>query len=117
MDIQQYKSDVLSIKNVLYRFAFRFLNDDQEAQDVVQEVLIKAWEKRQSLLEVKNVKAWCLVVTKNIALNRLRGKRDNMVDMQQYLNLKSKGKDPYPCFLDSNIAACPPYCLVFREVC
>lgn len=79
----------------MYRFAFRFLNDEQEAQDVVQEVLIKAWEKRQSLLEVKNVKAWCLVVTKNIALNRLRGKRDNMVDMQQYLNLKSKGKDPY----------------------
>ncbi|MEO0334545.1 MAG: sigma factor, partial [Bacteroidota bacterium] len=49
MVLEEFKTRVLPVKNKLYRFALRFLNNEDEAQDVVQEVFIKAWDRREEL--------------------------------------------------------------------
>jgi RNA polymerase sigma-70 factor (ECF subfamily) len=59
-------------KNKLFRFALRFLGNEEEAKDVVQEVLIRVWKGREQMNEVQNWEAWCMRITKNLSLDRIR---------------------------------------------
>ena len=72
MVLEEFNTRVLPVKIKLYRFALRFLSNEDEAQDVVQEVLIKAWNKREELHLYRSVEAWCMQVTRNLSLNRLK---------------------------------------------
>lgn len=42
----------------LYRFAKSLLNHREEAEDCVQEVMVKLWTKRKTLAGVVNLKAF-----------------------------------------------------------
>lgn len=63
---------VLPAKNKLFRFALRFLGNEEEAKDVVQEVFIRVWNGRDQMNEVQNWEAWCMRITKNLSLDRIR---------------------------------------------
>ncbi|MEN0003265.1 MAG: RNA polymerase sigma factor [Bacteroidota bacterium] len=95
MDLNQFKSTVLPIKNKLYRFALRMLGDPAEAEDVVQEVLIKVWNQRADLTEVNNIEAWCMRLTKNKAIDKLRLKHRNMQDLETVYDLQETSQSPY----------------------
>ena len=70
-----FESRVLPAKNKLFRFAFRLLGSTEEAKDVVQEVMIKVWNGREQMAEIQNMEAWCMRITKNLSLDRLRSKQ------------------------------------------
>lgn len=56
----------------VYSIAFRFLRTEAAAEEVVQDVFLKCWLKRQEISQVKNLDAWLRTVTKNLILNRFR---------------------------------------------
>ena len=70
-----FETLVLPTKNKLFRFAFRLLGSSEEAKDVVQEVMIRVWNGREQMTEVQNMEAWCMRITKNLSLDRLRMKQ------------------------------------------
>jgi RNA polymerase sigma factor (sigma-70 family) len=72
MDLEAFENRVLSVKNKLFRFALKFLGNEEEAKDIVQEVLIRVWNGGEQLKEIQNWEAWCMRVTKNLSLDRLR---------------------------------------------
>lgn len=72
MDLRSFENQVLPTKNKLFRFALRFLGNEEEAKDVVQEVFIKVWNGREEMREIQNWEAWCMRITKNLSLDRLR---------------------------------------------
>lgn len=72
MNLEAFQNRVLPAKNKLYRFALRFLNNEEEAKDVVQEVFIRVWNGREQMNEVQNWEAWCMRITKNLSLDRIR---------------------------------------------
>lgn len=72
MNLEAFQNRVFPVKNKLFRFAFRLLGSSEEAKDVVQEVFIKIWNGREQLVEIENMEAWCMRITKNISLDRLR---------------------------------------------
>ena len=72
MNLQMFETLVLPTKNKLFRFAFRLLGSSEEAKDVVQEVMLKVWNGREQMAEVQNMEAWCMRITKNLSLDRLR---------------------------------------------
>lgn len=80
MSIKEFKQNILPQKNKLYRFAYRLVGDEEEAKDIVQETMIKAWGNQAALAEVKNKEAWCMQVTKNMALDKLKSKRHQTTD-------------------------------------
>ena len=43
MKIISFKNDVLPLKDILYRLALRITLKHEEAEDIVQETLIKVW--------------------------------------------------------------------------
>ncbi len=80
MDVTSFKEEVLPLKNKLYRFSLTFVKDEDLAKDVVQEVLIKVWEKRDEMVFVQNLEAWCMQITRNKALDKLRSKHVKRTD-------------------------------------
>jgi RNA polymerase sigma-70 factor (ECF subfamily) len=72
MNLEAFQNRVLPVKNKLYRFALRFLNNEEEAKDVVQEVFIRVWNGREQMDEVQNWEAWCMRITRNLSLDRIR---------------------------------------------
>ena len=74
MSLEAFKTRVLPVKNKLYRFAYRLLGDDSEAQDVVQEVLIKVWGQRDRMDELENMEAWCMRITRNLSYDKLKSR-------------------------------------------
>ncbi|HEY9488941.1 MAG TPA: RNA polymerase sigma factor [Chryseosolibacter sp.] len=72
MDLEDFENRILPAKNKLFRFALRFLGNDEEAKDIVQEVFIRVWNSRQQMDQVHNWEAWCMRITKNLALDRVR---------------------------------------------
>lgn len=69
-----FQHDLLPLKNKLFRVALRITLDRPEAEDVVEDVLVKTWEKRHTpdLQNVQNLEAYCLTMTRNLALDRSR---------------------------------------------
>lgn len=72
MNLEAFQNQVLTSKNKLYRFALKFLGNEEEAKDVVQEVFIRVWNGREQMNEVQNWEAWCMRITRNLSLDRIR---------------------------------------------
>ena len=93
MVLEEFKYQVLPVKDKLFRFALRFLRNEAEAQDVVQEVLIKAWHQRD---ELRNAEAWCMQVTRNLSLNKLKsGHRSRTEELAEHDRYESHAASPY----------------------
>ncbi|MEM6632879.1 MAG: RNA polymerase sigma factor [Bacteroidota bacterium] len=73
--LTDFQQRVLPVRDKLYRFALRMLGSVEEAEDVVQEVLIKVWSKGQGMQEYLNMEAWCMRLTRNLSLDRLRTRK------------------------------------------
>ena len=72
MNQETFKTSVFVHKDKLFRFARRILISDDEAYDVVQEILIKLWEKRDSLVQLDCIEAYAMRMVNNECINRLR---------------------------------------------
>ena len=72
MDQETFKKNIFSLKDEMYRFAKRFVSSVDEAEDVVQDLMMKFWQKREELLQYENVRAFALRCVKNECLNRLK---------------------------------------------
>ena len=71
-----FKTDVLPMKDKLFRLAFRITLNQQDAEDVVQETLIKIWNRHEQWDEIESLEAWAMTIARNMALDVLR-KQDN----------------------------------------
>jgi RNA polymerase sigma factor, sigma-70 family len=69
-----FQNDLLPLKNKLYRLAQRITLDSLEAEDVVEDTLVRVWERRKSLTDVENLEVYCLTICRNLALDRAERK-------------------------------------------
>lgn len=81
MDVTRFKEEILPLKNKLFRFSLHIVKDEDLAKDVVQESLIKVWEKRDQWELIHNLEAWCMQITRNKALDKLRSKHVKKTDL------------------------------------
>lgn len=56
----------------IYAFAFQFLGKREDAEDVTQEVFLKAGEKFNTLLDAEKVKPWLYQIARNACIDRTR---------------------------------------------
>lgn len=67
-----FRADILPLKNELYRLALRITLNSAEAEDVVQETMIKVWNRREQWDDIESIEAFCLTICRNQALDRLK---------------------------------------------
>lgn len=67
-----FRTDVLPLKDILYRLALRITLNREDAEDIVQETLIKVWDRRDSWSEIESIEAFSLTICRNLALDHQR---------------------------------------------
>ncbi|NDV67341.1 RNA polymerase sigma factor [Dysgonomonas sp. 25] len=72
MDAEIFKQKFLPYHQKLYRIAFRIVQNEANAQDIVQDTYIKLWEKRDQLTDLNSPEAFAITMLKNLCLDFLR---------------------------------------------
>lgn len=67
-----FRNDILPLKNQLYRLALRITLNTAEAEDIVQETMIKVWNKRDQWNEIDNIEAFCFTICRNLSLDSIK---------------------------------------------
>jgi RNA polymerase sigma-70 factor (ECF subfamily) len=87
---------VLPLKDMLYRLALRITQKHEEAQDIVQDTLIKVWNKRDDWESIDSIEAFSLTVCRNLALDRMKVKSSKNESLDNsHLDTPDLGRTPY----------------------
>lgn len=95
MERINFRTDILPLKNKLFRLALRIVMDTAEAEDIVQETMIRIWEKQEELLQVDSIEAYCMTVCRNMALDKQAEKASQMVELNEALHDKPGQSSPH----------------------
>lgn len=60
--------------NNIYAQALTYIKSTHHAEDIVQEIFIKIWEKRHSLDEIDNFDSYLFIIARNYIISELRKK-------------------------------------------
>lgn len=77
-----FRTDVLPLKNELFRLALRITLNRDDAEDVVQETMLKVWNRREQWQQIESMEAFCMTICRNLALDKTKrvGNQDASLD-------------------------------------
>lgn len=79
MELKQFKIAVLPLRNKLLNYARKLTDDHSDAEDAVQEVMLKLWNLRLKLDEYHSIEALAMTMTHHTCMDIWRGKHmDNL---------------------------------------
>ena len=90
-----FRNDILPLKDKLFRLALRITLDRAEAEDVVQDTMIRVWNKRDEWQQFESVEAYCLIVAKNLAIDRSQKKDAQNVELSPEMAEEADTYGPY----------------------
>ena len=90
-----FRDDILPLKDKLFRLALRITFDRAEAEDVVQDTMIRVWNKREEWTQFGSIEAYCLTVAKNLAIDRSQKKEARNVELTPEMEEESEASGPY----------------------
>ncbi len=70
--------------NRVYLIALQFLKSPELAEEIVQDVFLKLWEKRETIDSDRPVEAWLYTVTKNRVINQFKKIARHQATMAPY---------------------------------
>jgi RNA polymerase sigma-70 factor (ECF subfamily) len=74
MTTLDFNKQLLSYENPLKYFALKLTADNEDAEDLLQETLLKALKYKDKFKEKTNLKAWLYTIMKNTFINGYRSK-------------------------------------------
>lgn len=83
MELKQFKIDVLPLRNKLLNYARKLTEDPSDAEDAVQEIMLKLWNMRQKLDEYQNIEALAMTMTHHLCMDIWRAKRPDSLSLEQ----------------------------------
>lgn len=69
---QRFEREAMPLLDAIYRFALSRTGDSVEADDLVQETYMKAWDAFDSYESDTNCRAWLCRILRNTHINRIR---------------------------------------------
>jgi RNA polymerase sigma-70 factor (family 1) len=126
-DQVSYKELFILLHSRLKQFAYSLLKSSEEAEELVSDVFIRIWEKREQLLIIESPLLYFYTTTKNLALNRLNKQKrvQNQSPEEWLVQLNSIYFDPEQLMMTEEMVRqirqavnnLPPRCrLIFKLV-
>jgi RNA polymerase sigma-70 factor (ECF subfamily) len=80
----------------LYRFAVSLVHCNETAEEIIHDVLVNLWKKRNSFSEIENLNTYLYVSVRNLCLNSIRDEgKHHHVDIETLYDEQSSGSvDP-----------------------
>ena len=88
-----FRNKVLPVSKKILRYATHFLKDEDDARDVVQDVFLKLWQKKDELDQIENVEAFAIRMTRNRCLDLIRAGKTVPIDAETNRQLKQETID------------------------
>lgn len=92
MDASMFNSLFTALSGKLYRLAKSMLRHNEEAEDALQEVQLKLWEKHYELDAIENPEGFAMRTMRNLCLDKIRKVHDTSELNEELI---SKNKNPY----------------------
>ena len=100
-DENAYVELVNRYKDKLINFIFNYLGDLESSEDVVQETMIKLYQKKHYYKEIAKFSTWLYTIAKNLANTELRKRKQRKTTLLSQFSKDDKtyelpGNDPEP---------------------
>lgn len=95
MEINELIKILEPYKNKMFRYAYSIIGNRFEAEDIVQESLIKIWKKKDKFAEIDNKEAWAITIVRNLAIDKVRArKKKKTSDIDEYFHISDNAPSP-----------------------
>lgn len=95
MTLKEFTYQLTGLKDKLFRFSARIVGDNDLAEDVVQDVVIKMWNKRADRDQYDNLEAYCMRMTKNLSIDKTRSKQHQNIALEKAPEPIQDSPNPY----------------------
>lgn len=101
-----FRNDVLPLKDRLFRLAMRITLVREDAEDMVQETLIRLWKSMQEGTQIDNLEAFTLTVCRNLCLDYMaRREQQNVAFDEELHDRPDATRSPYDDIVRSEQSA------------
>ncbi|HRE51601.1 MAG TPA: RNA polymerase sigma-70 factor [Flavitalea sp.] len=83
----------------IYALGYFLTKSENSAQELVQDVFLKIWEKRRQLREIDYFNAWMRTIARNTAINYLRSRAMEKLGLDRLQTHESSN-----CFTENDVA-------------
>ncbi len=90
-----FQNDVLPLKNKIFRLALRITLNREEAEDIVQDTLIKVWSNRSKWQDLDSVEAYSLTIARNLSLDHNKRKENDNASLDEDITNNEKRDKAY----------------------
>ncbi len=88
MKDKEFIKGVKDCEKALYTFLIRLLRDKEEAKEVMQTAILKAWEGRNGFKGASQFKTWLFKIAMNVAIDRIR-ETEKLIELKGDLSIES----------------------------
>ncbi len=90
MENISFRTTVLPLSDRLYRLALRITMNKAEAEDVVQDTLLKVWECRDNWNRINNLEAFAIATCRNRALDVVKRAGRDTENLDEMVHFSSQ---------------------------
>ena len=90
MENISFRTTVLPLSDRLFRLALRITMNRAEAEDVVQDTLLKVWEHREEWEQINNLEAFAIATCRNRALDIVKRAGRNTENLDEMAHFSSQ---------------------------
>ncbi|MBP5392857.1 MAG: sigma-70 family RNA polymerase sigma factor [Bacteroidaceae bacterium] len=90
MENVSFRTTVLPLSDKLFRLALRITMNKAEAEDVVQDTLLKVWECREEWEQINNLEAFAIATCRNRALDVVKRAGRNTEKLDEMVHFSSR---------------------------
>lgn len=87
MKAKDFEDKVLSLSDRIYPMVARMLENRENAEDAVQEIMIKLWDRRKKIKNHPNITGFVFLTARNYCLDVLKKKRPDIDPSDSRLTL------------------------------
>lgn len=81
-----FRTDILPLKDRLFKMSLRITQNKEEAEDIVQETLIRLWNERSKWQLISNIVSYSMTICRNLSLDYLRHKENQNITLNSSLH-------------------------------
>lgn len=89
-----FRDDILPLKDKLFRIALRITFNRAEAEDVVQDTMLRVWSRKDEWSEFQSIEAFCITVARNLAIDRSQKKEAQNISLESTFDVTEMASGP-----------------------
>jgi len=105
MELEKFKITVLPLREKMLNVSYRLVDEEADAEDVVQEAFLKLWCIRDQLDQYNSVEALAVTITKNLSLDKIKLRKHHS-DEAELIRLDSGTRSPAEQLEQQDAVAC-----------